>query len=47
MHVRMNKRFEAPIKKPPWAQTRAVFSYGRKGFTLWQQVLLCAEATFL
>ena len=40
-------RCESPIKKPPWAQTRAVFSYGRKGFTLWQQVLLCAVATFL
>jgi hypothetical protein len=47
MHMRMNANFEAPIKKPPWAQTRAVFSYGRKGFTLWQQELLCAEATFL
>ncbi|ALK89082.1 hypothetical protein L63ED372_01878 [Limnohabitans sp. 63ED37-2] len=21
-------RCESPIKKPPWAQTRAVFSYG-------------------
>jgi hypothetical protein len=42
----MHKGFETPIKKPPWAHTRAVFSYERKGFTLWQQVLLCAEATF-
>jgi hypothetical protein len=43
----MDACFDAPIKKPPWAQTRAVFSQGRKGFTLWQQELLCAEATFL